>query len=148
MFSAVVETPRRFLQFLKRHSKRIAPLVAVVGVFVVGGQLKSVAPTEVEILYRFGDDHRNIRELNVSFRRDGDEQKGTRFTEASGFGSELQHVIELAPGRYEVVFEVRGENVSYDVTRALVVPSEGVVGFDVFDVAMAANSANRIGSES
>ncbi len=137
MFSAVVETPRRVLSFLKKHSQHIAKIVAVAGIFVIGGQITAVAPTDVEILYRLGEAHADIRELRVSFRRDGQEQKGARFTERDGFASELCHTVELPPGRYDVLFEVRGPDLSYDVTRALEVPSEGVVSFDVFDVAVA-----------
>ena len=51
-----------WLRALQKHRRRIATLVVVVGVLVVGGRLFDAVPRDVHLRLRFGPDHAAVRE--------------------------------------------------------------------------------------
>ena len=62
-----------WLRALQKHRRRIATLVVVVGVLVVGGRLFDAVPRDVHLRLRFGPDHAAVREAYVAYEQDGEE---------------------------------------------------------------------------
>ena len=117
--------------FWKAHRKRLAAIVAAIAIAVIGGTLFDAWPREVEVSYSLGDDHGAVREARIAYLLEGEEVKGVRFAEPTGFGPRLFHRVELMPGRYDVEATLVGEGVARSVTRALEVPAEGLVRMDL-----------------
>ncbi len=111
--------------------------MVLVGLAVVGTTLFEAAPRETEIRYDLGPDHGRVVEVRLSYRHDGEEVKGARFTWPDGAPPSLRHEVELVPGRYEVRAELVAPGEQRTIERALRVPSEGVVRIDLFDEAVA-----------
>jgi len=121
------------LAFLKDHRRRIARVVAVVGVLLVGLTLFDAAPREVAVRYRLGPDHRDVAEARIAYVQDGDELKVVSFRYERGGPETIFHTVELSPGRYDVVARLRRPDEVQTVTRHLEVPSDGVVRIDLFE---------------
>jgi hypothetical protein len=113
------------------NRKRIARVVAVLGVALVGAHLVSTLPREVEIRYDLGGDHRRATEIHLSYLVEGDEMKGVRFHYAHGAPKVVRHRLDLAPGAYRVVASLHGPDLSRTLQRDLEVPAEGVIRIDL-----------------
>lgn len=109
------------------NRKRLARLVAVLGVLLVGAHLLSTLPREVEIRYDLGGDHRRATEIHLSYVADGAEMKGVRFHYAHGAPKVIRHRVDLTPGEYRVVASLHGPDLSRTLHRDLEMPAEGVV---------------------
>jgi hypothetical protein len=113
------------------NRRRLAPLVVVIALGLIGSQLLNVWPYETTILYDLGVDHASITEARVAYLVEGEEAAGASFRFADGAPDTLRHVVELHPGRYTIAAELRGEDLSRNLSRALEVPAEGVVRVDL-----------------
>lgn len=122
---------RQVWQLFLKHRQRVAPLILLIGLIVVGGTVFEASPRETEIRYDLGPSHRDIETARIAYMLDGDEVLGARFRFEEGAPSALRHTVELAPGRYEVKAELRGRTVARDLSRVIEVPAEGVVRLDV-----------------
>ncbi len=76
--------------------------------------------------------------MRLGYVRGHDELKGVRFRYPDGAPTILRHTVELAPGRYRVVAELRGPGLERTVERALRVPAQAVVHMELFNEALAA----------
>ncbi|HBP18538.1 MAG TPA: hypothetical protein RMH85_11800 [Polyangiaceae bacterium LLY-WYZ-15_(1-7)] len=123
-----------WLRALQKHRRRIATLVVVVGVLVVGGRLFDAVPRDVHLRLRFGPDHAAVREAYVAYEQDGEEVVGARFHRPD---ETVDHELSLAPGRYAITATLRTEEGGRVIRRALRVPSDGVVHVDLYDRVMA-----------
>ncbi len=117
----------RLGQLLRRHRRRLATLVALVGVVLVGTKLSGAVPRDVAIEYRLGE-HRDVEEVRIAYVLNGEEVIGVRF---EGPGARLSHEVSLAPGRYRIEALVREAGAQRVVRRALRVPAAGVVTIDL-----------------
>lgn len=102
-------------------------VIALMGLVVVGDQLSSRWPRDVEIEYRFA---RGTSRLEVDYMLDEEAMVSARFAIEPAETS-LKHEVKLPPGRYEVATRSDGQSGSPSVVRALVVPAEGVVTLDL-----------------
>ena len=117
----------RLWQMIREHRRRVAMLVAVVGVLVVGGRIFEAVPREVSVEYSVPESE--VEEVAVAYFLDGDEVSGVRFESTHN----LRHTLDLSPGRYRVEAVVRANDGQRVVRRALRVPADGVVHIDLGD---------------
>ena len=109
--------------------KRLATIVAVVGLAVVGGQLARVWPRDVEVAYQPGP--RTLR-VDVDILQDGEAVVVARFNRAAGDGSTFAHTVSLPPGEYRVHITVYGhDRGGIEHSRLLIVPTDGLTRFDL-----------------
>ncbi|MEM9071918.1 MAG: hypothetical protein AAGE52_25640 [Myxococcota bacterium] len=120
----------RIGHFLRDHRRRLATLVLVVGLLVVGGQVSQVVPREVAVRYRLST-HVQVNEVRIAYLDGEDEVSLVRF--AAEPGAELAHDVTLTPGRYRIEAVLRGADGQRLVHRALRVPADGVVHIDLGD---------------
>ena len=100
---------------------RIAVVVAVIGVLVVGRTLAETWPRETPILYEVGPD---VGELDVDFLRDGEAIHSVRFRRAPGSSNTLAHAPRLVPGGYQLHVTIHvQDNGGAEEVRTRVVPS-------------------------
>jgi hypothetical protein len=120
------------------NRKNLARGVAVIAILVIGGQLLSVLPREVQLRYALGPDHRAVRRARIIYFHEGEEMHGLERRYALGAPPRIDHTVDLPPGRYEVRAELEGEaGLQRQLERSFEVPAEGVVRIDLFDQAMA-----------
>jgi hypothetical protein len=135
-YAAVTALPRA-IRWVWDRRRRVAPIVMIVGLLVVGGQLFGVVPRETEVRYRLGPEHGDVTSARIAYVADGEEALGARFDWHDGAPESVHHTVSLIPGRYEVRAELSGPGVARDVVRALTVPADGVVTIELFDQAYA-----------
>jgi len=125
--------PKNITAFIKRHRRRIAKLVAVLAFGVVGYQLWTASPRDVELRFDLGPRHERVTSIAASYRIDGEEVLGARFEHRRGAPRLQTHIVSLAPGRYEAVIGLYEGSELRRYERAFVVPAEGVIRLRLFD---------------
>lgn len=124
--------------WLARHRKRIATMIAMVAIGVIGGHLARNWPRDVDVRFHFGPNHGRLTEATVRYLLEGEEVKVVRFQHAEGtFPEVLDHRVELPPGRYEIEATLRGIGPTELIRRSFDVPTEGTVRLDLFQHAYA-----------
>ena len=123
----------RIFAALRAHPRRLALLVLLVGVLVVGPMIGGAVPRDVHLRYAFGPDHASVREAHVAFVLDGDEIQAARFARPGGFPDRLDHEVSLSPGRYRIQATLRADGSLRRVERLLRVPADGVVLLDLYE---------------
>ena len=109
--------------------KRLATVVAVVGLAVVGGQLARIWPRDVEVVYQPGP---RVLQVDVDILQDGQAVVVARFNHAAGDGSTFSHTVSLPPGEYRVHITVYGpDGGGIEHSRLLIVPADGLTRFDL-----------------
>jgi hypothetical protein len=109
--------------------KRLATVVVVVGLAVVGGQLARVWPRDVEVVYQPGP---QVRRVDVDVVQDGEAVTSARFNRTAGDSSALSHKVSLQPGEYRAHITVYGlDGRGIEHSRLLIVPADGVIQFDL-----------------
>jgi hypothetical protein len=83
--------------------------------------------------FDLGPDHSQVHDLWLRYELDGEEVRGKRFHYEDGAPQHVFHVVELSQGRYTIVAELRGPNLSRDISRALITPAEGRVEVRLYD---------------
>lgn len=120
--------------FLKTHRRRIARLIAIVAIAVLGSHFFSTIPRDVELRYDLGPDHDRWTAVEVSYQMDGGEVAGVRWLHRRGAPRSIRHTVSLAPGRYEVVAILSAGSRRQTVERAIQVPADSVIRIDLFDL--------------
>ena len=109
--------------------RRIASLIALIGIAVVAGYMAKVWPRKVEVRYQFPPD---VARLHVDYTLEGEAMVSTRFVTAGREDGSVSHSFELQPGEYEAritVYDAAG--VGLVLTRPLIIPADGEVRFDL-----------------
>lgn len=109
--------------------KRLATVVMVVGLAVVGSQLAGVWPRNVDVVYEPGPE---VERVDVEIIQDGEAVASARFTRAADEGGPIFHTISLQPGEYRAhitVYRLDGRGIEH--SRLLIVPPDGVTRFDL-----------------
>lgn len=109
--------------------RRLATVIAVIGILVVGRQLMARWPRSVEVVYRVDP---GTAQLHVDYLQDGSAVASARFTQPDENATVFRHVLELAPGRYQVsITSYRAEGPATEDAKELSVPGEEVTRFDL-----------------
>jgi len=115
-------------ELVVRHRRRLAPLVLVLGLVVVGSKLFAAVPRETDIRYDLGPSHEEVRELRIAYELEGSAFRDVVLRYPGGAPRTVRHELDLEPGRYEIeVMLVRDDGARSEVRRALRAPAEGVV---------------------
>lgn len=111
--------------------KRLATVIAVVGLAVVGGQLARAWPQEVEVAYQPAAD---VRRVDVDIVHDGEAVASVRFQRAADDDDAFFHTLNLQPGQYRAQITVYGsDGRGIEHSRPLTVPAHGLTRFDLRD---------------
>ena len=113
--------------------RRIATLIAILGLLVVGNHLASIWPRHVEIAYTVDTD---VTGIDVDYVQEGDAVASVRFTQPPVKSAVLQHSVRLQPGEYQAritVYSSDGSGVEHQ--RRFHVPAAGVNRFDLKEAA-------------
>ncbi|MGB3051231.1 MAG: hypothetical protein WBB42_09545 [Polyangiales bacterium] len=109
--------------------RRIATLIAIIGLLVVGNHLAGIWPRDVEIAYTIDPD---VTGIAVDYLLEGDAVASGRFTQPDRKSADLRHTVRLRPGEYQariIVYSSDGSGVEYQ--RRLQVPAAGLNRFDL-----------------
>lgn len=109
--------------------RRIATVVAVVGVAIVANRLATVWPRNVDVAYEVGP---GVVELDVDYLQDGVAVSSARFDQTDGKAERFRHSLRLQPGEYEIRMTLyASEGPAREVARTLSVPAEGLIRIDL-----------------
>lgn len=109
--------------------RRIATVVAVVGVAIVANRLATAWPRNVDVAYELGP---GVVELDVDYLQDGVAVSSARFDQPDGKAERFRHSLRLQPGEYETRITLyASEGPAREVARTLSVPAEGLVRIDL-----------------
>jgi len=89
------------------HRERLARLIALLGVIVVGLVLVPHLPRKVDVEIELGPSHREIVEVRVAYVKDGEELHGVSFSFPDGAPGQVRHSVSLPAGDFEVHTELR-----------------------------------------
>ncbi len=102
----------------------------VVGAAVVALALFPHLPRKVDVAFELGPTHREIVEVRVAYRQDGEELHGVSFTFPDGAPGQVRHTVSLPPGEFEVHTELRPNNGrTRGIVSKLHAPADGLVRF-------------------
>lgn len=109
--------------------RRIAGLVALAGLALVGAQLMRAWPRSQEVVYELGA---GASALEVDYLKENEAVTSVRFRELGDDTRVIRHTVRLQPGTYGVRFAVYGPAGGVlEGLRTLAVPAEGVPRFDL-----------------
>jgi hypothetical protein len=109
--------------------RRIATLIALIGMVSVGGLLARVWPRDVEVAYSVAP---GVTALDVDYLQEGDAVASARFKRPGPKTMPFRHIVRLQPGEYEARITVHGpDGRSVEHGKVLVVPAEGLTRFDL-----------------
>jgi hypothetical protein len=109
--------------------RRIAATIALLGVLVVGSQLGRAWPRNVSIRYAVEP---NVTRVEIDYLREGSAVASVRLRQLDGNTRPIRHAVRLQPGLYEVRITLyRSGDRREELVRELVVPTDGVVRFDL-----------------
>jgi hypothetical protein len=109
--------------------RRIATLVAVIGLLFVGNHLVSIWPRDVMVAYTVDPE---VTEIAVDYLQEEDAVASVRFTRPDARSTVFRHTIQLQPGAYEariILYSPGGSGVEH--RRRLQVPGADVSRFDL-----------------
>jgi hypothetical protein len=111
--------------------RRIATLIALIGMVFVGGLLARVWPRNVEVAYSLDP---GVTELDVDYLQEGEGEAvaSARFEQPKAKIVLFRHTVRLQPGEYEARITVYGpDGRGVEHGKVLVVPAEGLTRFDL-----------------
>ncbi len=110
--------------------RRIATVIAVVGVFFIGSRLASVWPRDVDVSYEVDS---GVDELDVDYLQGGEAVSSARFRSAGGAEAGVfRHTVRLQPGEYQVHITLYGhQGDAEELRRSLAAPASDGVRFDL-----------------
>ena len=110
--------------------RRIATVIAVIGVFFVGSRLASVWPRAVDVSYEVDS---SVSELDVDYLQEGEAVSSARFRSAGGAEPRFfRHTVRLRPGEYQLHITLYGhQGDAEELRRSLTAPASHGVRFDL-----------------
>lgn len=109
--------------------RRIALLIAIIGMLVVGNHLASIWPRDVQIAYTV-DPH--VTGIAVDYLQEGDAVASVRFKQPDAKSTDVRHTVRLQPGDYVAritLYSSDGSGIEHQ--RRLRVPAAGLNRFDL-----------------
>lgn len=112
--------------------RRLATVIAMIGIIFVAERLVSRWPRNVEVAYEVTPD---VSELDVDYLYREGAVASARFRRLEAKTTIFRHVVRLQPGEYRVLLTLyRPEEAAVEEDKVLVVPAEGVTRFDLRDI--------------
>ena len=111
--------------------RRIATVIAVIGIAFVGSRLANVWPRNVEVAYEVGP---QVEELDVDYMQADEAVASVRFDQRAKKTPVFRHTVRLQPGEYQIHITLYGQDGSaVEEHRELSVPATGMTRFDLKD---------------
>lgn len=120
---------RPLLVLFLRYKAKVAFLVLIAGLLLIGREIGSAYPRDVDIVFELGPTHSSHEVLNVRYVFEGEEVRGATYR-GEGLDETIDASVSLSPGRYTVSAEF---NDGTTIERALDVPAEGRVHISLFE---------------
>ena len=109
--------------------RRIAMVIAIVGIVFVASRLGAAWPRSVEVAYAVPP---SVDELDADYLQSGAAVASVRFRQLADNSSAFRHIVRLRPGAYRVHITLSGQDGSaVEHVRDLSVPTSGVTRFDL-----------------
>jgi hypothetical protein len=109
--------------------RRVATLVAVIGLLFVASRLANLWPRDVELVYEVGPE---VREVDVDYLQAGEAVSSVRFGQSTMKAGVIRHLVRLQPGEYEVHITLYGQDRSAtEQLRGLSVPAARATRIDL-----------------
>ena len=112
--------------------RRVATVIALIGIIVVTQRLAARWPRSVEVSYEVNPD---ITELDVDYLDGDGAVVSARFKQPDSKTTVFHQNLRLQPGEYRALVTLyRAQGLATEHTRRLIVPSEGAVRFDLREI--------------
>ncbi len=109
--------------------RRIATVIAIIGLVLVASQLARRWPRNVEVAYSLDP---GVTEVDVDYLQEGGAVASARFRQPDAKTAVISHTVRLQPGEYQARIRVyRSDGQGIEHLRVLLVPSEGLTRFDL-----------------
>ena len=124
---------RPLLALFLRYKERLAFLVLIVGLLLIGRTVAGAYPRDVALVFEVGARHATFESLDVRYFLSGEEVRGVTYRQPGGLDENIDATVSLSPGRYrvEAILEGAGDRVLHE--RSLLVPAEGRVHIALFE---------------
>lgn len=120
---------RPLLVLFLRYKAKVAFLVLIAGLLLIGREIESAYPRDVDIVFELGPTYAHHEVLDVRYLLEGEEVRGATYR-----GESLEETIDasvsLSPGRYSISAQF---NDGTAIERTLDVPTEGRVHISLFE---------------
>lgn len=123
-------TRRPLLVLFLRYKAKLAFLVLIAGLLLIGREISSAYPRDVDIVFDLGPSHQRQEVLEIRYLLDGDEVRGATYRGENGLDETIDASVSLSPGRYTI--SARFDDGTL-VERALHVPAEGRVRITLYE---------------
>lgn len=125
---------RPLLVLFLRYKAKLAFLVLIAGLLLIGREIGTAYPRDVDIVFELGPGHERQEVLDIRYLLDGEEVRGATYR-GSGLGNNgldetIDATVSLSPGRY-IISARFGE--AEPVERALDVPADGRVHIMLYE---------------
>jgi len=109
--------------------RRLAAVVAVIGVVFVGSGLANGWPRDVEVLYEVDP---GTGGLDIDYLQGGEAAASVRFTRSTAKADIFRHVVRLQPGEYQIHITRYGlDGSAEEQIRRIAVPAPSVTRVDL-----------------
>ena len=110
-------------------SRRLATVVAIVGIAFVGRHLASVWPRDLSVAYEVAPE---VERLDVDYLQEGEAVASVRFAKRAEDSPVFRDTVRLQPGEYQVHLTLYGaRDEAATALRRLVVPTHGLTRIDL-----------------
>lgn len=108
--------------------RRVAAIVALIGILFVGSRLARAWPREVTIVYEVGP---AVTELHLDYLQQNAAVSSARLQPSRPNSGVFRHTVRLQPGDYRVHITLYGGGAAAQAVRGLSVPSVGLTRIDL-----------------
>ena len=109
--------------------RRIATVIAVIGVLFVGSRLANAWPRDVQVSYEIDPE---VSGLDADYVQDGESVASARFRQNDEEPGFFGHTVRLQPGEYQIHITLYGyDDGAAELRRSLTSPASGIVRFDL-----------------
>ena len=121
---------RPLLVLFLRYKAKLAFLVLIAGLLLIGREIGAAYPRDVEIVFELGSAHELQEVLDVRYLLDGEEVRGAIYRGDEGLDETIETSVSLSPGRYTISARFDDGDA---VERTLNVPAEGRVHIALYE---------------
>ncbi|MFT5358199.1 MAG: hypothetical protein ACI9KE_005436 [Polyangiales bacterium] len=120
---------RPLLVLFLRYKEKLAFLVLIAGLLLIGREISSAYPRDVDIVFELGPAYERHEVLEVRYLLEGEEVRGATYR-GDSLDETIRASVSLSPGRYSISAHF---NDGTTVERVLQVPAEGRVHISLYE---------------